>query len=113
MKWRSFDLITSILAAIGFIISIILYEFSILSNYEIFDMVKYPNAIDHPRVDNLFTEILRIIILTTTLLAVVTLIIRHYYKYIWLNCFFNRSNDPFSPILSEDIIKQYGEQITG
>jgi hypothetical protein len=63
--------------------------------------------------NTLLYKILRIIILTTTLLAVVTLIIRHYYKYIWLNCFFNRSNDPFSPILSEDIIKQYGEQITG
>lgn len=113
MKWRSFDLITTVLASIGFILSIILYEFSIISNYDTFDMDEYPNAIDHPRVDNLFTKTLRIIILATTLLAVITLIIRHYYKYFWLNSFFNRSNDPFSPILSEEIIKQYGEEISG
>ena len=113
MKWRSYDLITTILASIGFIISIILYEFSVQQSYETIDIDQYPNAIDHPRVDNLFTETLRLIILATTLLAVITLIVRHYYKYIWLNYFFNRSSDPFSPILSEDIIKQYGEEITG
>ena len=38
MKWKSFDLITTILSAIGFIVSIMLYEYSILLNYEFVDM---------------------------------------------------------------------------
>jgi hypothetical protein len=76
-------------------------------------MDEYPNASNHPRVDNLITLVLRFIILASTVLAVICLIVRHYYKNIWLNSFFNRTNDPFSPIFYDDLLKQYSDDIVG
>lgn len=73
MKWRNFDTLTTYLASIGFVLSIILYEINILNNYKI-DTNQYPNAIDHPRLNNMETKVLRYIILVSTLMAVISLI---------------------------------------
>ena len=51
-NWRLYDQTTSILAFIGFILSIILYEYSINLNHENYNLEEYPNAIDHPKVNN-------------------------------------------------------------
>ena len=102
-KWRTYDTMTTILSSVGFILAIILYEMNVWKN-EFVDIEEFPNAMDNRRFDNFETRFLRIIIFITSIMAVISLIIRHYYKHIWLTTFFNPNNDPFSNILSEQVI---------
>ena len=87
-KWRDFDFITTILAMIGLALAVANYEIEMSSQYELLDPKLHKNAMDDPRNQKTATNMVRMIILITTLLAVGCLFMRHYYKVQWLNLYF-------------------------
>ena len=87
-QWRDYDFISTILAMIGLGIAVANWEVDAQMDYNKLDPTKYPKAMDDPRNLKVSTNIIRIIILTTTILAIISLVIRHYYKILWLNKYF-------------------------
>jgi hypothetical protein len=73
---------------IGLALAVANYEVDEQGNYAPLDPSKYPNAMDDPRNAKNSTNMVRLIIMITTLLAIVCLITRHYYKILWLNKYF-------------------------
>ena len=73
---------------IGLGIAVANWEVDANLNYDPLQPHKYKNAMDDPRNKKVSTNIIRIIILVTTILALVTLIMRHYYKNLWINKYF-------------------------
>lgn len=71
-KWRDYDLLTSILSMTGLVIAIIDHEYNLtLKDYD-------------PR-NPLHDSYVRMIITVTSLLAIVSITLRHYQKTQWLN----------------------------
>lgn len=62
---------------IGLILSVGLNETNYYINYDEVDPKKYPNAMDDPRHKNSMTNMIRTIILCTTILALYCLLKRH------------------------------------
>jgi hypothetical protein len=83
--WRDYDFITTILAIIGLSLAIANYEIDMSSQYDLLNPSVIPNAMDDPRNRKTSTNLVRMIILITTLLAVGCLIMRHHYKVLWIN----------------------------
>jgi len=106
-NWRDTDLVSTILALIGLIVYIIHYETIICTTpYEKPDPIKYPNAMDDPRNKHFSTNIVRLIIMITTLLAIACLCMRQYYKIVWINTFLQTDNQ-------SHINYQYNEIVRG
>lgn len=103
-KWRDFDFITSILAISGLLLAISNYEIGVSADYipPSLDI----DAMDDPRNTHGSTNIVRLIIMITTLMAVGCLIMRHHYKILWLNKYFHQYSE-------DHIYYQYNEVITG
>lgn len=77
----------------GLALAVANFEVDIQSNYPKLDPEVHKNAMDDPRNKKNSTNMLRLIILITTLLAVACLVTRHYYKILWLNKYFNQDAD--------------------
>lgn len=91
---------TTIFAALGLFLSIVMYEHDLKDEFKQ-DLVKYPDPMDHPRNKNSFDNSLGFVIWFLSLLSILSLFSRHYYRNQWINNFFLRSpKDPLSPILS-------------
>jgi hypothetical protein len=79
-SWRDYDFITTILAMIGLALAVANYEINIRGNYPSPDYDNLPDPMQDPRNRKPETNLVRIIIGVTTLLAVACLCMRHYYK---------------------------------
>ena len=91
---------------IGLALAVANYEIEMSSQYELLDPKTHKNAMDDPRNQKTATNMVRMIILITTLLAVCCLFMRHYYKIQWLNLYFQQDSDTH-------IYYQYNEVIIG
>ena len=82
----------TILAMVGLVLSGFSYEYSHYLNRdspsEIIDMDTYPEPMDHPLNSYSWTNPIRMVIAVTSLLAIFFLVVRHYYKKVWLHEFF-------------------------
>ena len=67
---------TTVLAMVGLVLALANYEIDMHVNYEPLNPARYPNAMDDPRNAHESTNIIRLIILITSLLAIACLIIR-------------------------------------
>jgi hypothetical protein len=65
---------------IGLALAVANYEIEMSSNYELLKPSVHKNAMDDPRNQKTATNMIRMIIMITTLLAVGCLFMRHYYK---------------------------------
>jgi hypothetical protein len=91
---------------IGLALAVANYEIDIVNFQTKLDPDRIPNAMDDPRNAKDSTNLVRLIILITTILAIVCLIIRHYYKIEWLNKYFQDDQETH-------IYYQYNEVIIG
>ena len=74
---------TAILAFSGLVVAMVNYEIDKAMPYHARDPIKYPSAMDDPTNAQPYTNIIRMITLLTTLMAVVCLVKRHHYKAKW------------------------------
>ena len=72
----------------GLILAIVNYEIEVNMKFNALDPKAVPNAIDTDRNQKAPTNLLRLIILFTTVLACFCLVMRHRYKTEWLNEYF-------------------------
>ena len=86
-RWRDFDFITTILAMSGLTLAVINYEFEIGANLEPIDIEAHPSPMTLPRVNRGQTNLVRLIVMITTILAIICLVTRHYFRCVWLNSF--------------------------
>ena len=91
---------------IGLALAVANYEIEMSSQYELLQPNRHKNAMDDPRNQKTATNMVRMIILITTLLAVGCLFMRHHYKIQWLNLYFQQDSDTH-------IYYQYNEVIIG
>ena len=56
------------------------------------DLTKFPDPMEDPRNLHASTNIVRLIILITTILAIGCLIMRQHYKVIWVNTYLQTDN---------------------
>lgn len=92
-QWRDYDFITTILAMIGLALAVANYEIDMSNSYDLLDPKLTPNAMDDPRNQKTATNMVRLIIMITTLLAVFCLVMRHRYKVQWLNEYFQQDSE--------------------
>jgi len=78
---------------VGLALAVANYEIDMRSGFMPLNPIAHPNAMDDPRNKKASTNMVRLIIMITTFLAVVCLITRHYYKIIWLNKYFHLDSD--------------------
>ena len=91
---------------IGLALAVANYEIEINDYKTALDPEKYKDAMEDPRNSKDTTNLVRLIILITTILAIVCLIVRHYYKIEWLNKYFQEDQETH-------IYYQYNEVIIG
>jgi hypothetical protein len=78
---------------IGLALAVANYEVDMYSNFSPLNPDLYPNAMDDPRNMKASTNMIRLIIMITTLLAIGCLVTRHYYKVVWLNKYFMQDSE--------------------
>jgi hypothetical protein len=81
-------MMSTIFSLLGLFIAMIDFEIDVLYVKEPLDPIKYPNAMDDPRNILKSQYILRILNMFTTIVSLIFLFFRHYYKRIWMNTFF-------------------------
>lgn len=81
------------MAIIGLALAVANYEIDMSSQYELLNPQLIPNAMDDPRNKKTSTNLVRMIILITTILAIGSLVMRHHYKVLWINQYFQQDND--------------------
>ena len=92
-RWRDADVLSTIFAMVGLIIAVLLYEFSrnlweLGMDGDMIDTEKYEDPMTHPLVNHKWTNPARIVIAGTSALAACFIVVRQYYKNMWLNEFF-------------------------
>lgn len=92
---------------LGLSLQVANYEIDQDSNFTLLDPIKYKgDAMLEPRNQKTTTNMLRLIIMITSLLAIVCLTTRHYYKMIWMNNYLDENDE-------NHIYYQYNEVIIG
>ena len=117
-NWRKMDLLSTIFGLIGLLTGIISYEYDIHHNYVFVPEDQYENrdeesAMDAPRFKDHNTIMLRWIIFITSYIGVFFLVMRNYYKVLWVNNFFNESIRKSRSKHSKNMYYFYNEAILG
>ena len=97
-RWRFLDNLTTLLTMIGLVISMACYEL-VLLKYEPKDLdfnnrtrkIIGEDAQDTVRFKDPLNIQLRWIVLILSIGSCVTMIMRHYFKYLWLKRYFNKN----------------------
>ena len=95
-NWRKMDLLSTIFGLIGLVVGICSYEYDISHGYVFVSQDDYEHKDDRsamraPRFTDPFTRALRWTIFLTSYTGVFFLVMRNYYKVLWVNNFFNQS----------------------
>ena len=69
-------MITTVLAIFGLLLNIIDYEYDLQLKYVRPDAVLYPDPMKDPRNHHAMTDIIRLVIMITTILAIISLVMR-------------------------------------
>ena len=117
-NWRKMDLLSTIFGLIGLLTGIISYEYDIHHNYVFVPEDQYYNkdeesAMDAPRFRDHNTIMFRWIIFITSYIGVFFLVMRNYYKVLWVNNFFNESIRKSRSKHSKNMYYFYNEAILG
>ena len=112
--WTRAETMTTILAVAGLLLGIIAYELDIANSRTILriDRGKYPDPLKHPRNSYKWTQPLRLTNAIMSLLAILMLIIKQYYKVRWLNEFFPKQ-DAYTREGQPNLFVAYNENIAG
>ena len=112
-KWRDFDFMTTCLAISGLLLSIINYEYVILSS-PVIDKDKNPDPKLLERNTNSITVTLRLIVTITTLLSSFCLYKRHLFQMYWSNKYITSTekNPNHITFMYDDIINLEKNEFT-
>ena len=95
--WRRYDLLTTIFTTFGLFIAILNYELDILNkkmiiyNINLLEQNKIVNAMESDIFINGYNIPIRYLMAVTTILSIVSLVLRHQQKVKWINEYFNLS----------------------
>ena len=85
-NWRDTDLMTTVLAIMGLVLYMFHYETVIIKTpYE--KRVILPDGMDDPRNQHMSTNIIRMAIAITSILAIGCICMRQFYKVLWINTY--------------------------
>ena len=88
-NWRGAEIMMTLMAMIGTALAVVIYEIDVHNwNDHLIDTSSYPNPMDHPRNSYPWINPVRMVIVATSLISIYFLILRQYYKRIWINNFF-------------------------
>ena len=87
--WRDYDYLTTMLAIIGLILCVGLNETNYFSHFKAVDREKFPDAMHDPRNRKALSNMIRVITVSTNIVALYCLVRRHQYKVLWRNKYFN------------------------
>ena len=88
-RWRFYEALSCIFSMSGVVLAIIDYEIDIMTFIQKIDPTIYDNALKHPRNVSDTQDILRWINIFTTSISLTCLFLRHYYKRVWQNTFYD------------------------
>ena len=104
-QWRDFDFISTTLAMIGLTLALVNYEIDIANDQIPLDPSKYgDNAMLEPRNQKPTTNMFRLIVMITSLLSAGCLIMKHYYKVLWLNEHFHQETDTHIYVQYQEVL---------
>ena len=86
-------LYSTVFGMIGLILTMINYEYDVVMYKTRLEPDILKNAMDDPRNAKNTTNLVRMVVLMTTVMSIICLIMRHYYKREWFNKYFQDDNE--------------------